>query len=512
MINNLKALVVVMVIAVIVFTIARPLCLRFMAEADFVRRRNIWFALTITAFVSPSFWMFAAVALPLVAWGAHKDPNPLALYVLVYCIIPISIKVEIPIGGINALFGMGQQRILAFAILIPVAWRLLFPKERKGTGRLTMVDLFVLAYIGLSAVQLWPVSETTQFMRWGFLKFLDVILLYYVALRACGTRKAIVEVMAIYCLLCAVVAPLALFESQRHWLLYTELGKIWGDPVDFAYVSRAGNLRAQVTAGQSIPLGYVLAFGFGIWLYLSSHVNSRFWTIAYGVLMWAGMFAAGARAPWIAAVAIFFTFLILGPNATARFWKASLVSVLFAGAMLLSPLGGRIIDRLPFIGKVEQENVVYRQQLAAVSWEVVKQYPFFGDMYFERHLQSLRQGEGIIDLVNTYAQISMSRGLIGLFLYLAPYLIALSTAFRLSRRAARLDPDLSLLGAVLFACLFGSLLAMGMGGFGPAPDTFAIVVIGLSVTCSRLGIGKEATQVRPPRQTRAQPQWTMKRG
>ena len=510
-IDNLKALVVVLGIAVIVFAVAKPFCLRFMAEADFSRRRNIWFALTITAFVSPSFWVFAAVALPLLAWGAHKDPNPLALFMLVYCVIPLTLRFEIPVAGINALFPMTYLRVVAFAVLIPVAWQLLHSKNQTGTGKITTVELFVLAYFVLATALSWPYQTITEHTRGTFLYFLDVFLLYFVAIRACATRKAVIEVMATFCLLCAVLASLAVFESVRGWLLYVEIGSVWGNPITFAYVQRAGSLRAQVTAGQSIPLGYVLAFGFGIWLYLSSHVNSRFWTVAYGILMWAGMIASSARAPWIAAVAIFFTFIILGPNATARFWKASLVSALIVGLVFISPIGGSMIDRLPFVGTVDQENVEYRQQLATLSWQLVKKNPFFGDPFYAKNLEALRQGEGIIDLVNTYAQIAMSKGLIGLFLYLGPYLIGLWTTFRLSRSWTRPDSDLSLLGAVLAACIFGFLLAMAMGGFGPAPGTFGIVVIGLSVAYSRLGLEKETALVKPSGQSRTQPQKFMTR-
>ena len=510
MIQNLKALVVVATLAVLIFAIAKPLSLRFMSKADYERRILVWFALTITAFISPSFWIFTAVALPVLVWGASKDPNPLALYMLVYCAIPITIDLDIPTVGIGALFTMSIFRIVAFAILLPTVWRLLTSKDRKGPG-FTAIELFVLAYLGMGTVMQAPYSELSWTLRGTFLYFLDIVLLYFVAIRACTTRKAIVEVMATYCLLCAVLASMAVFESQWHWLLYTELGTVWGDPLSFAYVERAGSLRAQVTAGQSIPLGYMLAFGFGIWLYLSSHLKSRSWIVAYGILMWAGMFSANARAPWIAAVAIFFTFIVLGPNALARFWKAAFISAFFGGLVLLSPIGGRIIERLPFIGTVEQENVVYRQQLATLSWKLVKDNPFFGDRFYGSKLESLRQGEGIIDLVNTYAQIAMSKGLVGLLIYLAPYFIGLWAAYLLSRRSARLDPDLSLLGAVMAASIFGFLLAMGMGGFGPAPGNFAIVIIGLSVAYSRLGLEKGTAQVKPPGQSRKQPQAFMTR-
>ena len=52
MITNLKAMIVVLAIAMAVFIIAKPICLRFMAEHDFSRRRNVWFALTLAAFIS----------------------------------------------------------------------------------------------------------------------------------------------------------------------------------------------------------------------------------------------------------------------------------------------------------------------------------------------------------------------------------------------------------------------------------------------------------------------------
>ena len=90
--------------------------------------------------------------------------------------------------------------------------------------------------------------------------------------------------------------------------------------------------------------------------------------------------------------------------------------------------------------------------------------------------------------------------------------LGLWAAFRLSRRSARLDPDLSLLGAVLVACILGFLLAMAMGGFGPAPGNFAIIVIGLAVTFARLGLEKETASVKLRHQLGAQSRWPMKKG
>src|SRR5258708_30847236 len=103
LITNLKAMIVVLTVATGVFIIARPICLRFMAPDDFTRRRNVWFALTVTAFVSPSFWLYALVAAILLMWTARKDRNPVALYALLMFVIPPNIMFEVPIAGINRL-------------------------------------------------------------------------------------------------------------------------------------------------------------------------------------------------------------------------------------------------------------------------------------------------------------------------------------------------------------------------------------------------------------------------
>ena len=99
----MKALIVVLVIGAVVFWVTKPIALQFTEERDFSRRRNVWYALTLAAYLSPNFWAFALVAVPLLAWAGRKDPNPVALYLLLMHVIP-STPVDIPIAGINALF------------------------------------------------------------------------------------------------------------------------------------------------------------------------------------------------------------------------------------------------------------------------------------------------------------------------------------------------------------------------------------------------------------------------
>lgn len=482
MLLNLRALAVVLIVATAVFFIAKPLCLRFMTEEDFCRRRNLWFAVTVAAFASPDPWLFAFFAGVLLWRSARSDSNPVALYVLMLHMIPPGVVWEIPVPGINYLFVLGGYRIVALAVLVPAALRLLQSAGVRGEvpSSVKLMDGLLVAFGALQLVLEMSHESATHTMRRGFLFILDVLLLYYVVSRTCSRRPAIAEALASFCLACAIYAPLALFESLKGWLLYEHIGELWDSPLVFAFLLREGVLRAQVSAGHSIPLGFLFALAFGFWLYLRGRVPARSVNLAVVACMWAGMLGAYARAPWIAALALFFADLALGPYPRVQVFKALAFSGVAAGAVLVSPLGARIVDNLPFVGSVDAYNVAYRQRLAELSWQLIQENPFFGDPFFLARMESLRQGQGIIDLINGYAAIALPYGLVGLGLVVGFFCIGLWNALRVYRAAAPLDHDLARLGANLAACMAATLAMMGMGGFGGGVEKMFYVLAGLA--------------------------------
>jgi hypothetical protein len=479
MLINLKAMIVVLIVATAIFAIARPVCLRFMTKDDFARRRNIWTILTIAGFLTPSIWLYAAVAVPLLALAARKDTNPVALYVLVMHVVP-PLGMAIPVAGINQLFDLTTYRILSFAILIPAAYRLMRSTRGGGPRGLVLMDVLLVAYLVLQLVLYLPYESLTNAVRRSLLYGIDVLVLYFVVSRTCITRNAIAEVMASFCLACATFAPLAVFETLSHWLLYEGIGFFWGCPVPFTFLMRGETLRATVSAGHSIPLGYMLAIGFGFWLYLRSRVQSSFWSYAGAGLMAAGMLAAYARAPWVVAAVIFFAYLALVPKGFPKLLKSLLVSAVLAGVLLVSPLGERVIDNLPFVGTVNADTVQYRERLAERSWEVIMEHPLFGTPFFMYALEDMRQGQGIIDLVNTYASIALATGAAGLTLFVGFFLAGMWNILRRVGAFARIEPDAALLGVNLLACMIGTLVMLATGSFGSGLAQIFYVLAGLA--------------------------------
>jgi hypothetical protein len=465
---SFKEMIVVVAIAAVIFRLAKPIALRFSSESDFILRRNVWFALTVTAFLSPSFWLFALVAVPLMFWAGRKDTNAAAFYLLLLHVIP-SVRVDIPVIGINALFALDNYRLLSFCVLIPAAWRLRRSKDPSRKRRFEAMDFLLLAYGALEIALFIPPDlpghviledSSTNMMRRGFLFFLDVWVLYYVMSRYFADRRALVEAQAAFCLSCALMAALAIFETGKHWLLYADFARGWSDdPAIGFYLLRGESVRAQASAGHALALGYLLAIAFGFWLYLKSHITSRRIRVGVTLLLWLGLLSAYSRGPWIGAVAIYFAFAALSPRGFPKLFKAAGFVVIVAGAISMTPLGSRIVSVLPFMGgSVDSGSYDYRQKLAERAWGLIKEHPYFGDQLAYLQMEDLRQGQGIIDVVNTYAGVALNKGLIGLSIFALFILTGLVKAYRSARARRQSDTDLALLGTSLVACVLGTLL------------------------------------------------------
>ena len=109
----------------------------------FVRRRNVWFALTIIALLSPNFWIFAFFAAPIYIWIGRNDSNPTAAYLMLMHVVP-PVEVDIPSIGSMQLFGLDNYRLLSFCILIPMALRARRSLDRNRIYGSRMTDLLLL--------------------------------------------------------------------------------------------------------------------------------------------------------------------------------------------------------------------------------------------------------------------------------------------------------------------------------------------------------------------------------
>lgn len=516
----IKQLIIVATLSGVVFVAGKHVALAFMDEGDFKRRRNIWLILTAAAFLSPSFWIFAIVAAPILYWGGKKDTNPLAFYLLLMNVIP-SIPLQIPTGGlgVNQIFDLDIFRMLSICVLLPAAVRIHRSKDPARIHGLQRMDLLLAAY-GMLTLVLYvppdvstPIYEHTSFtnvVRQTVLLIIGNYAIYYVASRSCSNRRTILDALAAFCLSCTIMASVAAFESVKHWLLYSELYARWGgDLRDTIYLVRAGLLRAEASSGNPLALGYLLAIASGFWLYLQSYVRSFAPKAAVTLVLWVGLLASFSRGPMLGAVVIVIAYMMLRPNRSGAL-KSTFILVAVLGITLVSPLGERVIQTLPFMGgKLAEGSVDYRELLLARSWQLIQAHPWFGDQHAFAKMQDLRQGQGIIDLVNTYVSVTLLRGFVGLAIFAGFILSALGKAYAAARTTLQPYPEWPLLGTSLVACIIGTLLMLADCSFilGYVPTFFALA--GISVAYAHLTrfpqtrseIGTPPTRTPEPSQT-----------
>jgi len=495
MLNTLKALLVVLAIGGAVFHFTRPILLRFGDASDFVRRRNLWFAVTAAGFLVPNFWLFVLLASPMLFLGGQRDRNPVAFYVLMLQVVP-PVPIDIPFGGTSVLFAADNYRLLAFCVLVPAAWR--FRSVRSETGsRWSNMDYLLLGFGVLQTIffiqpdlpghAILPDSATNH-LRLAFLFLLDSYVLYFAVSRSCRSRRAIAEVLATFWLSAMILGGIAIFETVRHWLLYMDILKNWtnGAATTF-YLMRGTVLRAEASTGGSLSLGYILAIGVGFWLYLRSQVKSTATDVWVFALLGFGLIATYSRGPWLGVVLIYILFSALSSPTLAKLFKPFAGAALVAVGVGLTPLGARIVSMLPFMGgSVDVGNWTYRQALAERAWTLIKASPLFGDQLAVFKMQDLRQGMGIIDMTDTYAQMALDYGLVGLSLFLGFMLVGLVKTYRFANRIAKSDHDLAMLGFCIVACILGTLFMLADNSFIFVYGKMFYVLAGLAAGYARL--------------------------
>jgi hypothetical protein len=448
--------------------------------------------LTAAYFISPNFWLYTLVAVPLLVWANRKESNSIALYLLMLHVIA-PVGVVIPILGNNGLFEMDNYRLLAFCVLLPAAMRYRRNKEEAAIGQLGAMDVLLLTFGALQVALYCPPDlpqhylipdSPTNVLRRAFLFSLDTYLLYFTVSRTCQSRRKLVDAVATFCLGCAVMAGIAMFEHIRGWLLYVDVASRWGtNPGAGFYLMRGGSVRAQVSSGHSIAMGYLLAVAFGFWLYLKSRVPNRTHRIGATVLLWGGLLGTFSRGGWLGAAIVYFTFNAVGPRAVSRLVKGAGLTVVLTGLIAVSPMGDAVIEMLPKSG---QPADLYRHHLAERGWELVLAHPLFGDQFPWPEMEDLRQGEGIIDIVDTYLGIGLFYGLTGLFCFWSFILLGMTTVYSRTREMVRSDPDLALFGTSIVACIVGTLVMIDSDSFTLGIEKMFYVLAGLATAYARL--------------------------
>lgn len=443
------------------FAFARKPARAIIDSDSYTRRRNLWFVLTLAAFLASNFWLFVVIATPLLIHAKRREANPLALYFFILFLLPMA-DAQIPgIGFFSNLFVLSYTRLLALAILLPIFFQL--RRSDAPAFFRTGPDKALAAYLLLSTVLFLRDANLTMGLRHAFYLFTDVFLPYFVISRSLRNLQSYRDAVLSLVLAIMLIALIAVFESTKHWLLYASVNAALDLKSGMTgYIGRDGILRAIVTAGQPIALGLLMVAGMGFYLYLQRSIQQNFSRRFGMVLLAGGLIAPLSRGPWVGAVALLVVFAVTGRNPVRRLISLSLAAMLVFTLASILPGGERVINLLPFIGSTDTANIDYRDRLLTNSMIVIQRSPWFGSTTYRDtpEMEEMRQGEGIIDIVNSYVAIALEYGFVGLGLFVGFFVLTLFGIYRAMHSISDKNSEEYLLGRALLSTLLAIMVTI----------------------------------------------------
>ena len=315
--ENLRVLIVILGLAVPAFYIGRQIASSVSTDREFAVWRNVWFAVTIVAFLSLNFFVHALMVVIVYLYARSVRAASVGLFFILLLVVPSG---NISIGGagiVNQLIDMNNPRLLAIVVLLPV----LFTTrgfDRRQSNVYVMPDWLVVGYVLLSTALQYRSSEATVtgIMRLGVTLTLDVLIPYFAFSR---TVTSMADVRKVFCAFIIAVLPLCLvaaFELLKRWHLYFPLSANWG--IETFYLERGGMLRASASAAESITLGFVIMVAVGSMLGIWQTIRSSQLKGIVSIIFATGLFATLARGPWVGAAVLLLVYLAIGPNAIAN--------------------------------------------------------------------------------------------------------------------------------------------------------------------------------------------------
>jgi len=466
MTESYRALIIIMGLSGIAFLFLAERVCTIITNIEYTRMRNIWFLFVMIAFISLDFWvLFVTLFIIILLMTSNRAEDRVTYYLLLLCALPNVSREIHGFGSIRYILEISYNQFLILLLFVPL---LLFNKLRNLNKIASLFqlpsDLYVILFVSLGIILEFRDDTVTNAMREAFTIIVSILIPYYVISRHLNSINHFNRVFIAILIGLTPLALIGIFESLSHWHLYDDLKNTLSDSASFSkYERRAGMLRATAVFNGPIVFGYVLIIAFGVLSYLRpllSKQNSYY--LLASIILLSALFTF-SRGAWFGFLVFIIVYIWTGRERIKYYFLSFMGILIIIPFLLMTSFGNKLYQLLPFIGTIRTDTVSYRQQLIHNAWLVFQRNPIFGSMTY-RHtpeMESMRQGEGIIDVVNSYLHIVLSSGLVGLVLFLMVFFGLLLNTYKVIKILPHDEPDLRRLGRVLFAILTAILVTIG---------------------------------------------------
>lgn len=459
-----------------------------------------WIGITLLAFLTYNFWVFTILSgIFLLVICKENNVLKIALFFLLMLSIPTG-SINIPgFGLVNFILTINFPMFLSAVLLLPLAIG-----KRNSNRAIKSSELFLYVFFFLNLIVLYQEtsyvyqgelvvreSSITSVLRFGVSLFLGLIVPYWAISKNVKTTRDIKIIFMAIVFGALLQASIAIAETMKGWHLYNSLETTLGIASSSSYISRENMLRASASLSHPITLGLVLAVGFGISLYFMNIKSKKplqmYWLMTAVFLT--GLATTLSRGPWVGTGVIVLAYLFTGDRFIKRASKLALVGIFSIAILMTFPTGQKIVGLIPYLNlnsdTQASQTISYRERLWDQSIKVIKKNPLFGSVDYLRdpEMEKMRQGQGIIDMVNSYLAIALEYGLVGLTIFLSIFIFLMIKLYKALNKLKKIPEkhDLWLQGRVIFAVMSGLLFILFTTGRGLTSDYLTWSLLGLGV-------------------------------
>lgn len=368
------------------------------------------------------------------------------VFVCSLLLFPDYIHYRIPFPGLNYL--------VEYQLWVGLAWLTLLPIMLRSRMSLDKLDLAFLTFAVLVIALDFRHVSFTEGLRRSFISVSWFLIPYFSISRGLDRRASLSLVFQSLFVAITILACAMLFVQLRNWdfLRYTEPSAGLFTIREY----RFGLLRSGTTMSSGL-FGLLCGMSFLILMFQLRTFRIRKWAtlVVAGALVF-GLLASGTRAALLIAPLMFLAYV------ACRFITLRLFVIGVALCLVSVPIIIQRIVTFDTSGFENPANIEYRQRLLGASVAQMESEPLFGEPDFlnSPRFASLVQGQGIVDIVNTYLQIGLEYGIATLAAFAAAYIIALG---RIVKRIAEMRGNAKIPeeGRLLFAFLVGYVLFIG---------------------------------------------------
>lgn len=450
-------------------------------------RQQLGYAPVVLALGMPlAAWLMPSVTLLYAAMGAliplmvRRGGQVAPIYLFALLLLP-PLDQTIMIGGLK-LFEYGVHDALACGATLTL---LRYPDRRSARGVRFDIPFFaiLLLLVGMTARE----TSFTNFFRVMVNATLDCALPYYIISRSVRSMDDVRNCMLHLAGAGAVLSLILAFEVWKSWPIYNVLYDRYGVPMLLLVKSRGSVIRAGGPFLEPTSIAMILVFCFlAAWMVRDAFRSqaSHRWLLA---LLLVGLMAPQSRGAWIGLITGMTLIDLYRGRLGQAALRALLIGVVGIGLMNVAQHSRDLSESMGMSGG-SVDSADYRERLLDRGIEEFWHSPVLGYSNPEIlvRLSDLRQGEGIVDFVNTYVFIGLASGFVGLAIFIGAFAFYLIQLWRRRGVWRRGGPAQMRSAAFAFGALGTPMQMLFFTSLGGRCQVFLIVFFALAAAVLRI--------------------------